>query len=356
VPPFSGKSVTPPSLKVCRADDGRWLRFLGSQPEATLFHHPAWSQVLVDCYGHQTLVLVQTDAEDEIVAGVPLIEMRRAFGGRRFASLPFTDYCPPVASTPANLALLTRNLVNWRDATGGRVIAVHGALPHAPGLRHANRAVRHVLPLGRTSEQVQQGLNASRMRGIRKAQRLGVHASLSQSAADLPAFYQLHLETRRRLGVPVQPRRFLEALWKSVVLRGLGFVVFAYKDGRPIAAALFLAWNGTLIYKFAASDPRYWELRPNNLVIWTAIDWACQQGYGLLDFGKTDLGNQGLRDFKSRWGSIETPLVNSYIGQSPPGLMPKLPSWALTKVIQSSPPIVCRAIGELLYGRIGTLA
>jgi len=348
--------MTPSSLNVCTADDDRWLTFVASQPEATLFHHPAWSQVLADCYGHRVLALVQTDAANEIVAGVPLVEMRGTFGGRRFVSLPFTDYCPPLANTSANLALLAKNLVNWRDTKGGRVIAVHSALPDAPGVHHVTRAVRHVLPLGRTSKQVLQELNASRMRGIRKAQRLGVQASLSQSAADLPAFYRLHLETRRRLGVPVQPMRFLEALWKSVVLRGLGFVVFAYKDGRPIAAALFLAWNGTLIYKFGASDPRYWELRPNNLVIGTAIDWACQHGYGLLDFGKTDLGNQGLRDFKSRWGSIEIPLVNSYIGQSPPRSMPRLPSWAMTKVIRSSPPIVCRALGELLYGRIGTVA
>ena len=110
----------------------------------------------------------------------------------------------------------------------------------------------------------------------------------------------------------------MESLWSRLIKSGLGFVVLAYKDSTPIAGALFLAWNGTLIYKYSASDPLYWRYRPNNLVLWTAIRWGCEHGYHLMDFGKTDLANQGLRDFKSGWGATETPLIYSYIG----GMLP----------------------------------
>jgi len=41
-----------------------------------------------------------------------------------------------------------------------------------------------------------------------------------------------------------------------------------------LAAGLFLNWQRTLIYKYAASDDRGQDLRPNHLLTWTAIRWA----------------------------------------------------------------------------------
>src|SRR5205823_1065555 len=116
-------------------------------------------------------------------------------------------------------------------------------------------------------------------------------------------FYRLHWQTRRRLGVPLQPRCFFESLWRRIIEPGFGFVAFAYFGERPIAADLFLAWNGTLIGKFNASDRQFWSLRPNNLVVWAGIEWGCRNGYRLLDFGKTDRHGGGLRNFKMSWGS-----------------------------------------------------
>jgi CelD/BcsL family acetyltransferase involved in cellulose biosynthesis len=167
---------------------------------------------------------------------------------------------------------------------------------------------------------------------------------------DLAAFYRLHVDTRRRLGVPVQPRRFMQHLFREMVANGLGFVIFACQRDRPIAAALFLAWNRQLIYKFAASDHRYWALRPNNLVLWAGIEWGYGRGYRALDLGRTDAQDQGLRYFKSRWGATETPLTYSYLTGAP-GPAPKLAMRAMAKLIQWSPAIVCRTLGELLYRR-----
>jgi CelD/BcsL family acetyltransferase involved in cellulose biosynthesis len=264
--------------------------------------------------------------------------------------LPFTDHCPPLASSPSSLALFSRNLARWRAAQGVARIAVHGFMTDGPGVHVVTRAVRHVLPLGRSSDRVFESFKGSSVRrAIRKAQREGVETRISRSPEDLAPFYRLHLRTRRRLGVPVQPRRFIEALWNDLLGAGLGFAVIASHRGEPIAAALFLAWNRNLIYKFGASDPRYWALRPNNLVIWTAIEWACWQQYRLLDFGRTDFDNQGLRDFKNRWGALEVPLVYSYVGAAPSGSLPGAPMRALATVIRSAPPIVCQLMGEVCY-------
>lgn len=339
-----------PPLEVRAIDDPQWLGFIEAQPSATPFHHPAWARVLADTYGYRPFALVQTAADMRIVAGVPLLELRRSRRPGKLASLPFTDYCPPLAATEAELASFTHSLLHWRDASGRRVSVIHEAAPSAPGVFQIERGVRHILPLDGSAESAFQVLGSKVRSSVRKSQREDVRVRISQSLDDLAPFYQLHLETRRRLGVPVQPKRFMENLFREMVATGLGFVVLAHKAERPIAAAVFLAWNRNLIYKYSASDHRFWRLRPNNLVVWTGIEWGHSQGFRLLDLGRTESDNLGLREFKSGWGASEVPLTYSYVA-APPESAPRVAMRAMARVIRYSPPIVCRALGELLYAR-----
>ena len=107
-----GLALARSAPSVLTIDDARWLRFLASQPDATVFHHPAWAHLLAEAYGHRTQLLVETSG-DEIIAGLPLADIQVTFSKRRFVSLPFTDHCPPIATTPSMLAQLTADLLGW---------------------------------------------------------------------------------------------------------------------------------------------------------------------------------------------------------------------------------------------------
>ena len=85
-------------------------------------------------------------------------------------------------------------------------------------------------------------------------------------------------------------------------------------------------------------------------MLWSAIRLACDQGFRLFDFGRTELGNEGLREFKRGWGTSEQELFYSSIGA------PATDSQSSVKVerllgtlIRHSPPWVARAIGASLY-------
>jgi lipid II:glycine glycyltransferase (peptidoglycan interpeptide bridge formation enzyme) len=186
-------------------------------------------------------------------------------------------------------------------------------------------------------------------RNIRKAERTGVRVVLGRAPADVRRFYGLHLLTRRRLGAPVQPRRFFDLLAARLLARDEGFVLTAYVDDVPAAAAVFLVGNGTLIYKYGASDARYWEHRPNNLLFREAIRWGCEHGCHTFDWGRTDLEDEGLRQFKMGWGAREEPLVYAVIAAAPPRPASGRLQRALGAVIRRSSPWVCRVIGEGLY-------
>ncbi len=354
IPGRPGGDTRVSGLKICDSDDQAWRVFLESRPEATVFHHPAWSALMANAYGYRPFVVVQVDDVGQIEAGLPLLEVRSPLTGHRFVSVPFADHCTPLARDAGSLQRLTSNLVTWRLRAGQPRIEVRGPLPAGPGVHPVNQFVRHIVPLEADPERVFQRFDPSRVRkAIRRAGREGLQVRISASLEDLGTFYPLFCDTRRRLGVPVQPRRYLRGLWTTLIQKGLGFLVLAYKDAKPVAGWVFLAWNGTLIAKYGCSLPAYWSLRPNNLVYWAAIEWGCQQGFRQFDLGRTEINDRGLRFFKEGWGASVEPLAYTYLAESAPKPGLGLATRGLGTVIRHSPTIVCRALGEVLYGHFG---
>jgi lipid II:glycine glycyltransferase (peptidoglycan interpeptide bridge formation enzyme) len=188
------------------------------------------------------------------------------------------------------------------------------------------------------------------LRGVRRALREGLRAEVRTDHAALATFYRLHMTTRRRLGVPTQPRRFIMGL-AALFAEGLGFVLLVRDGARDVAAAVFLLSHGVLTYKYGASDPRALAARPNNLLFMEAIRWGCEHGCRTLDLGRTHWGQDGLRSFKASWGAEERELCYRHIGRmtTRDGRV----RGALGLVIRRSPPVAGRLIGEVLYRHAG---
>jgi CelD/BcsL family acetyltransferase involved in cellulose biosynthesis len=343
-------ATTPGGLVELDPEDGRWLRFVEDAPDATPFHLPAWLRALSATYGYRSLVAAQLDEAGGVLAGLPLVRVVRPLSGSVYVSLPFTDHVRPLARDEQGAIGLASALESWRRTEGHAGVAVRGRLPAMESVHTVEAGVRHLLELQPGANELLR-LKPSVARHVKAAERAGVHVRLSRSARDLSSFYRLHLETRRRLGVPVQPRRFLQAIWTDLIEPGFGFVAMAEGPGdEPLAAALFLVHKRTVVYKYGASDASHWHLKPNHLLFREVIRWGCENGIEVLDFGRSDLTSQGLRQFKSSWGAVEVPLVYASLGSA--GGAPKgggrLAS-AMSAVIRRSPAVVCRAVGELLY-------
>jgi CelD/BcsL family acetyltransferase involved in cellulose biosynthesis len=354
---FHAESSVPPrivermsGLTVLELTDPRWGDFVAGQPSATPFHHPDWGSLIASCYGFRGFAIAISDAAGQIRAGLPVIEVRHLLGEPKWVSLPFTDYCPPLAPAPQEEADLVAALRRASKAAGIRRVEVRAPLKVASSV--SKTALRHVIALDHDPATVYAGFRPSVQRHIQQAGPRGVTIRGGERREDLvEIFYRLHLRTRRRLGVPIQPRRFFCMLWESVIRTGLGSVLIAEASAQPVAAEVFLEWNGTTISKFSASDERAWSLRANNLITWHLIKTACEHGSQWFDFGRTDMGNEGLSAFKRSWGAVEEPLVYRTLGvrsEAAPA-RDSMADHALASVIRHGPPVFCRAAGEALY-------
>jgi CelD/BcsL family acetyltransferase involved in cellulose biosynthesis len=334
-------------------DDPRWVEFTRASPEATPFHHPAWAQLLSEAYGFPGFAVAAADDEGNIVAGAPFLAPASPLGVRRWVSLPFTDECTLLASGPAAGPAVVSELERARREGAAPRIELRCAVAGEAWDATAG-AVAHVLDLAADPADVSRGFSRSQvLRNIRRADREGVVVGVGTSDAHVEAFYALHLRTRRRQGVPVQPRGFFTLLQRRMLDAGLGEILIASVGDTAIAGAVFLFWNGTTIYKFGASDPEAWGHRPNHALFWTAIQRSCARGDGRFDFGRTDLDNSGLRAFKASWGAVERPLVYSLLPTGARREGDALAARVLAPAIRHGPKWVCRAAGETLYRYAG---
>ena len=322
---------------------------MGRAPGATIFHQPAWLRLLAGEYGYEFEACCLVGPADRIAAGLPWARIESRVTGRRLVALPFSDACPPLVDGASEEDLAAAVEEARRDTGLGlevrwRVDALGGPAPHLYW--------RHALPLEPDAEAVAGRARSGIRRGVAKARREGLSFERRADGEGLDAFYRLHLRTRRRQGVPTQSKRFIDGLG-GLFDEGHGFVALVRAGGSgPVAAAVFLQAGTHLTYKYGASDRGALPLRPNNLLFAEVIRWACESGCRELDFGRTDLDNEGLREFKLGWGAHETALHHTYAGCEPPAGT-SLPQRVLRPLIRHSPPLVGRLTGRALYRHFG---
>lgn len=330
--------------------DPRWERFVAGHPSATPFHHAGWVRLVAGCYGFRSFAVTVSDTAGEIRAGLPVVEVSHVRSRPRWVTLPFTDYCAPLVWDPQGEADLVCALQQASKAAGVRRVEVRAPLAGVPVLGSA--MFRHVISLEDGAEAVYQRFRRTARQQVRQAEEKGVTVRRATRPEDITdVFYKLHAANRRRLGVPVQPSRFFRMLWDLMIGPGLGVAFIAEVSGRPVAAHVCLAWNGSMTDKFSASDDAAWRMRPNHLIIWHALQVACEIGCQAFDFGRTDAGNEGLRAFKKTLGAVEEPLAYGVLGAEPESAAARLCTARrlLRSAIRHGPLVLCRAVGEALY-------
>lgn len=333
--------------------DALWMKFITSCPEANIFHHPQWMHLMSDCYGYKAHVLAILDEHGDISAGLPFMDVASPFSSLRRVSLPFSDYCNPLYRDDNSHRVLIERLIQMFIDENIRQIEVRWCLPEREQIQRTTDFVLHTIRLNPDPAVVAKKFGRTHWQNIHTAEDRGVKVEFGDELKHIRAFYDLQLETRRRHGVPAQPWKYFELLWHYLIDKGMGFVMLAKKDDEIIAGMVCLGWGNTLIAKYAASHEDRFNLRPNNLLFWEGICWGCHNGFVIFDMGRTEIGNTGLRNFKSRWGAVEQPLVYSTLAHQPIHHIDARFKHAAHFIIQRSPLWVCQLAGELLYRYVG---
>lgn len=319
-----------------------------------IFHSSAWVKVIVETYQCNPVYFVQTNGK-KFTTLIPIMEINSKLTGYRGVSLPFTDYCEPIHNHRSHLIDLINQIIQYGKKVGWKYFELRGGKDFYGNITPSCSFYKHELKLNQEYEQLFSDFRSSHKRNINKAIREGVEISLHNSLNAMNEFYKLQCLTRKKHGLPPQPFRFFKKIHEHVISKKLGQIVFASYRKKIISGAVFLNFRNKVLYKFGASDFKYQYLRANNLIMWKAIKWYSTRGYVSLNFGRTNMGNVGLRRFKLGWGPEEEVLnYYRYEMNKKKYIQVKSKETGLHNIVFRNIPIpISRIIGSHLYKHHG---
>ena len=212
--------------------DPEWDRLAASHPEYTFSHSAAWAKVLSKSYGHKPVYL-RCSERGELVALIPMMEVRSPLTGRRGVCLPFTDFCGPLMFGEGGSALAMDKLTEVARERKWKYFEVRGGRTIEASATPALAFYGHTLDLRSSPEVLFTRFKSSARRALRKAERSCLSVQVARTREAILEFYRLHVRTRKRHGLPPQPVSFFLNIHDEMIKAGLGFVVMARADHAP---------------------------------------------------------------------------------------------------------------------------
>lgn len=326
-------------------------RLLEATPGSTFFHSSAWCSVLSRSYGFKPYYLAKDGSKGYSVL-FPLMEVSSRITGTRGVGLPFTDHCGPLLPDGVtDPKQLLEGLAEKGRQLGWRYLEWRGELGLSGEAVPASRYIGHVLDLSLGEKDIFRRLRDSTRRNIRRAQKEGLEVAILSSQDAVWLLWKLQCLTRKKHGLPPQPRRFFRAMWEEVVSRDMGFVVVASRGSKPVAASLFLHFGDRAVFKYGASDPQSAASRGNYLVMWEAVRECMKRGCSMLSLGRTAPSNTGLLQFKRGWAAKEERILyyrhdlrsRRFVSA------PQRESGWHNAILRKLPVPILRLLGELIY-------
>ena len=341
--------------------DARWDRFVMQHPLGTIYHHSCWQNIIQRTYGYAPFYFACIDENANVQAAIPFFYIDSWLTGKRVVSLPFSHFCDPLVSSRSEFEQIFHAL--QKQALPGRVSFFELRImnldkSYVPSdFKTQTLSKIHILKLNKDPEILKKSFHKNHIqRSIKKAEKSDITLRKATDILDVKAFYQLQLRTRRKHGVPPQPFSFFINLWKVLYPEKRMDMYLIEHQRKTIAGMILLKFKNRVCYQYGASDENYLHLRPNHLLMWNAIQNACEEGFEYFDFGKSSIENESLIEFKRRWGTEEFDITHLYYPEvyGLQTISKKSLKYRITNLFWgNAPPLIAGLGGKLLYKHLG---
>jgi lipid II:glycine glycyltransferase (peptidoglycan interpeptide bridge formation enzyme) len=339
------------------AEMKQWDEFVQSHPQGSPYHLSQWIKVLRETYSFEPYLYGLKRDGGELQGVLPFFLVRSFLTGSRFVSMPFSDYGGPLFRDESDGMECLKEIVE-RNGKKVKYMEIRGQIPEGSGFVCHNYYKRHLLALSSDLGAVRKNIDKRTIQySIRKAEKVGIRIEEVNSESGMSEFYRLNSLTRKKHGVPGQPKRYFEILYREMIAKGLGFVLLAVHESKVVAGSLFLNLGKGIHYKYNASDPDILgKITPNHSLTWQAIVKGCKEGYEFIDFGRTSPDNEGLMRYKEMWGVrcldlpyYYYPAIHGAVATKESGLAYRIE----TGIWRKLPDFIVEKLGPRLYRHMG---
>jgi hypothetical protein len=336
--------------------DARWDDLVDRHPSASPFHRRGWLEALKQTYGYKPFVLTSASPGESLADGIVACRITSWLTGTRLVSLPFADHCEPLFSDSGEKLLLLNRLADESKRQHCKYLEFRPLLASADlgkEFQPGESFYFHELDLRPGLEQLFKGLHKdSIQRKIRRAEKEQLSYEVGRSDEFIETFYNLMLITRRRHHLPPQPKNWFRNLAKN--MGDALHIRVARKNGAAIAALLTLRHRSSIIYKYGCSDGAFHPLGGMPFLFWKLIEEGKATGAERIDFGRSEMENEGLVAFKDKFGATKRTLTYYRYPQTTKQAAHAWGDSGLARLVFSVlPDGVLSAAGRVLYRHIG---
>ncbi|WP_337872337.1 GNAT family N-acetyltransferase [Ignavibacterium sp.] len=336
-------------------DVSGWNEEIQNLNNYSFFHSVEWSQVLSQTYHYKPVYFCNFN-QDKICAVIPAMEIRSKLTGNRLVSLPFSDFCEPLYNSIEESELLKETIFNYCNSNELRFMEFRTSETKFPFETENFRTdLRHILDISVDESILYKEFSDNTKRNIKSAIKENIQIEKDNSFEAMNLFYHLQCVTRKRHGLPPQPKSFFKKIFEHIISKNKGDLLFAKLDNKTLAGLMFFKIGSKVLYKFGASLLENLPKGANHLLIWEGIKLYQKSGFKEFDFGRTETNHEGLRRFKLGFGADERIIYTTrYDIQRKTFLPPETNTTGIhNKIFRKLPLTLLRFIGETIYKQMG---
>jgi FemAB-related protein (PEP-CTERM system-associated) len=301
--------VNPHEISVVLFEPSRekdWNAFIEASSKAVFAHHLGWKRVVEETFGHQPFYLMAY-RQNQVVGILPLFLIKSIFFENYLVTGPYLTFGGMISIDEHTASALVKRATQIARETKASYIEVRNdqVYPQLPFTKDFYYTL--ILDLSSGEEKIWNAkVKPATRRNVRKAQQSGLEIVEGKEFID--QFIQINAVNMHRLGSPAHGQRFFYNILRFFPNASL---LMVRHQQELVGGTLLVSFKDTMLMPWVGSLEKYFELRPNNLIYWGAIQLAIRQGFRFFDFGRSKFDSGTFR-FKAQYGAEPVPLFYQY--------------------------------------------
>jgi lipid II:glycine glycyltransferase (peptidoglycan interpeptide bridge formation enzyme) len=341
-------------IKILKNEEyNEWDEFVYNHKYGSIYHTTHWMNIIKKSFNASPVVFIKKN--ERIHAGLPFLFHSNFILGSKMISISSAQACNPLVSSKEDINSILSFIKEY--AAKKKINQLEIKVDQEFEYPIENLYTGHdefctfILPLNKPYEEIIKSYhNSCIMRPLKKAIKNNLEIIIGSSFEDVKSFYNLYKRMRKENGLFPQPFNFFKTIWEELKPFDMCTIIHAMYDGKIISSVFNLMYKNTYSYEYGATDKAFIHLNPSHYLLDYSIKEASRLNFCFFDFGRTELTNTGLMDFKKRWGTQKLNLRYYYSGaeskyfKDKKGIKDLIP-----KIIHLLPEPIYTAAGNLVY-------
>jgi serine/alanine adding enzyme len=162
------------------------------------------------------------------------------------------------------------------------------------------------IDLNKTDKELWEAIHKNRKKEIKNGYNKGLNVRLISlnETTYLPNIFSLLERLYNEIGFPLPSIDFFSSAVQILEKNGSLKTFCAFLENKIIGFRMVLTYNKSIYDWYAASDKKFLEYRPNDILPWEIIKWGKRNNYKIFDFGGAGRPGipYGVRDYKLKFG------------------------------------------------------